>query len=551
MEKDNQNGFSIFFVLALVLIILILGFIFFKLFFKAPSPATSQEWVSSEKLIEQGKIEKPTQMIQINISYDREASPSLQLKSVKLFDGYKPKVDPEGSNHKLVVLDGQGIILDTIPFTVQENIVEDTLLGDPSDSSPAKEILIDTANFTLTTNYSSRIKTLNIINAQNKVISTYTLPASLDKLQLKNNGYGISSEKTGFLNHLLENLTVLANDDEYLDLVYVGDGFDSRASFESLATQYKNSLLALEPFKHRQSQIRFFYVFSDNSLGCEMPEGSRLILCDPYEVINLVQQAGVPWDKIMVVINSENWRGAGGNYLIGQPVVSATSKIGANGMNHELGHGLGGLVDEYVNKGEKPYGEAAQSPDGGVFRNCYRGDPPRVIDDPNWEGVTTLWQGCNNNTDWWRSTTTSIMNDDMRPPFNLVSQRILDQKITYYAGLPKTNTPEPTLKTSPSPSPSSSPSSGAQDFPKASSGGVAYSGCGQDANGLDIPCYKIGVFDESELANTKAAASIASKNYDTYSKVLGEINSYIGDLAAKAEAANVEGRAKAEACVNQ
>lgn len=56
--------------------------------------------------------------------------------------------------------------------------------------------------------------------------------------------------------------------------------------------------------------------------------------------------------------------------------------------------------------------------------------------------------------------------------------------------------------------------------------------CGKDRDGLDIPCYAIGVFSKEELTSREAQAKLASVNYAKFRKILDDEEAKIGQQVA-------------------
>lgn len=72
--------------------------------------------------------------------------------------------------------------------------------------------------------------------------------------------------------------------------------------------------------------------------------------------------------------------------------------------------------------------------------------------------------------------------------------------------------------------------------------------CGVDDKGLQIPCYKIGVFDETTLQATIADARIASANYALYRKIIDDLQKFVDTSQAAAKTAAAQ--RQADACIN-
>lgn len=90
------------------------------------------------------------------------------------------------------------------------------------------------------------------------------------------------------------------------------------------------------------------------------------------------------------------------------------------------------------------------------------------------------------------------------------------------------------------------------DSPSAAGGQQATTGCEtlKDAEGLTIPCYKIGVFTPEELKATEAQAKVALQRYDQYKRILSEVGGEIDSaIKAKAEEKIREAERLANACL--
>ena len=151
---------------------------------------------------------------------------------------------------------------------------------------------------------------------------------------------------------------------ERLDLLILAEGYRSeeQALFYQQATALSQELLQLEPFKSQQAHIRIRALAvpsrqsgpDDPRAGhwSATPMGSSFntLGIDRYletEETWLVYDhaAQLPHDHIIVLVNSDKY-GGGGIYNHFS-VVSGGHRYSGRVMIHELGHGLGGLGDEY------------------------------------------------------------------------------------------------------------------------------------------------------------------------------------------------------------
>ena len=144
-----------------------------------------------------------------------------------------------------------------------------------------------------------------------------------------------------------------------------------------------------------------------------------------------VTNAGTPFDKVLVIVNSPDYGGSGG--AIG---VSYNGEWGPRIFVHEFGHSFGGLEDEYV----KYLGDGER--DNKTHQNCFAGIPPAL----EWQGLVRLEDyrlGCAY-PNWYSSSQNSIMSSIEFPFFNVISQDLLRKQLAFYV-----NTTPPTLPNPP------------------------------------------------------------------------------------------------------
>lgn len=206
-----------------------------------------------------------------------------------------------------------------------------------------------------------------------------------------------------------------------LVVAVIGDDYvdGQRALFEGHAQRAADHLLTYEPYKHRAGEISFVFVWNTRDLGCSPPTG-RLIICNGTTVMSALYEAGVSYDHVHVLKNTGSYGGAGGGTI-------STAYVGSLGPQvsvHEMGHGIGGLIDEYVS-----YGNVML--DGQLLAQCAKttGFPT----DPLWAGVdpVAMRTGCRY-ANVKRPSPHSIMERLDARYFNLPSQRLIERKIDYY-----------------------------------------------------------------------------------------------------------------------
>lgn len=482
--------------IALIVILIILG-ISLTIFFggKINKPTTIenhilQTWNKSENLIKQGKIQKPQKVLQINLHFNRDSTPSAIFKSIKLLNGYVPKPERIDQGYKLLVLDNQDQIVQKLTFDFPNRLIDDPFFaGYEQESSLSSKINpsieLSEVDKTLTINYQSNFQTLQILSPSNELLSSKDLDQieDLKIIQDFKSIPGEDNQTSSFLDRLIQNVNAESTDNK-LDLVFISQGPDSNLSkgfateqsFQQYINQTRSFMLNIEPFKTRQSQINFSYVYNNNDLGCPLYDKTnypRLIICDDSKVIQKVQERGAPYDKIVVIMNSDYYGGSGGDATSDSVVAVASVLIQPEGITHEIGHLLGRLLDEYVVPGDIPIEWPGTKPNQ-VYRNCFVGTPTGEVTDPHWQGISSsqFSQGCGSRQNWYRSSQNSIMKEHNAHYFNLVSQKYLNEAIDYYAGPFQSAPTQTTTPTTNNSTPTTSPSQTGKPNPDPSLGQV-------------------------------------------------------------------------------
>ena len=132
-----------------------------------------------------------------------------------------------------------------------------------------------------------------------------------------------------------------------LDVAFVMQGFDDdTAYYNSVCRRMVNVLLGHDPFKKHRSDFNLYFVRGDagveyNTLGS-----------DRYAMTTHVWQlhdvlGTTPCDHIVIVINNKTY---GGGAIYNFYSVSSLHSMAEFVLTHELGHGIGGLADEYVDE---------------------------------------------------------------------------------------------------------------------------------------------------------------------------------------------------------
>lgn len=420
--------FFIIAALAVFLSALLIGSFFY---FKQTRPSnniqnTKQiEWKAGKELVETGVTASPGKVLHLDFQYDRDQSPVISLVYARIYNGYAPTYPKVEQSYKLEILDDDRALLNTIDF-----VVPSQPLVDPRKETEEEFIgpdQRDSVQFALTIPYITKIYSIRIIDSSSTTVLETPIEPTRENNEL--NFYSIYTGKPQSNNiRMYLPKPALANlEQKKLNITFIGNNYQNPDKFKSDIERYFKFLLSIEPFKTRASQFSFNFVPNDTDLGCAFTtSGEGLgLFCNDSLAQKIVIQAGVPFDKIAVLHNSNR---AGGSAHLKGSVSYVTNAPGEElAFVHELGHSIGGLVDEYLAR--YPF-NASQNQ---VFRNCYTGSPPAIINDRWWIGVTTYFKGCNF-TDWYRSSDDSIMRSLSIPRFNLVSQRIINEAIDEIAG---------------------------------------------------------------------------------------------------------------------
>jgi hypothetical protein len=142
-----------------------------------------------------------------------------------------------------------------------------------------------------------------------------------------------------------------------LDVLFIGDDYGSGdlSTFAGDVQAHSQLLLATAPYSSNLDRINIRRVDSTEDLGCYYNcEGiERLICCNPTKVALAAASSGVPYDEIIVVVNNNEYGGAGyptvgGGDPSGFAVAYRVHPYwGPYVTVHEFGHSFGGLMDEY------------------------------------------------------------------------------------------------------------------------------------------------------------------------------------------------------------
>lgn len=139
-----------------------------------------------------------------------------------------------------------------------------------------------------------------------------------------------------------------------LDIVFVSGNFalDEIVRFRKLVDDCYRTLLTIEPFSRYKDIINVWRIetAADFEPECPDPDIPNLLVVNGQKVRRFVEgilhldlDFNPPDDQIMVLVDTPTHGGSGGN-----PSVAYTGEFAVQVIIHELGHGFGGLGDEYI-----------------------------------------------------------------------------------------------------------------------------------------------------------------------------------------------------------
>ena len=151
--------------------------------------------------------------------------------------------------------------------------------------------------------------------------------------------------------------------DTTFDLVVVGDGYtaDEMSTYSQHVQSSINELFSIEPYKSYRKQFNIWQVnvVSQDSGVSNDPDqgiqrntamgsyfwcgGTERLLCVDETKAKQYAAAAPDVDQILVLANSTKYGGSGGEVAASSGGNGASSEI----VQHELGHSIGGLADEY------------------------------------------------------------------------------------------------------------------------------------------------------------------------------------------------------------
>ncbi len=132
------------------------------------------------------------------------------------------------------------------------------------------------------------------------------------------------------------------------DVAFVMQGFDGvgEEEYQKVCERMRGVLFGKEPFKSHREDFNLYFVKGDAGVEYSTFGADRYAMT--FKVWQLHDVLGTtPCDHIIIVLNNEKY---GGGAIYNFYSVTSLHKMAENVLPHELGHGIGGLADEYVDE---------------------------------------------------------------------------------------------------------------------------------------------------------------------------------------------------------
>lgn len=391
-------------------------------------------WLSEGQAVSQNKLKPAETILEIALTYDPSRSSVFTIDDLQRKKGYVPTYPPEKDYHVLELIDNLGKTIYKLSFAVPKNIgqapppITPQAIVQQSKSIDAAQAI----KFSLTIPWHQTATNLKISDQLGRVLIEKKL-SNIKVIENKPRFKSIPAEaflqkqQKSFLHQSLltsifsPHVQAEASPAAVVDITFIGDKYapgNGVTIFHNDVNRVINHLLTYEPFKGRPQDLVFHYVDNTTNLECGNFD------CNDQKVIQALNDAGVPHDTVIVLVNVPNYDGNADNQI----AVSYNGEFAPQVAVHEFGHSFGRLVDEYTK-----YSNDGVI-DNEVHFNCLQGAPPTA----QWEGIVQLQDyrsGCSYRN-WYRSSPESIMLTINAHYFNAVSQAILSKQIDFYT---KTN----------------------------------------------------------------------------------------------------------------
>ncbi len=376
-------------------------------------------WYSYEQLLEKGEIKPAGKIIEISLSYNGETQPILSISGIRILNGYVPRNETPKDAYILEVLDTNNKVIENLPFKIPNEI------EDP-------HTILNKVDFILTLDWKENAKKLQIVTSKGAILTSKSLDDT-DVKTIENTPDFKSLQILNLKNSSTAALAPVPKATGKLEIVLIGDEYQDTdlALFNSDADRFIATFLSVQPFKSREDQIHFNKIWNTRQLNC----GSYIQTHDTkclFLATTIVNSTGVLYDKIGVIVNGQNAGNVLGVAIRNQPCCAVQYNSKPLVFVHEMGHLLGGLLDEYnVHTSDGPIDNKTHDDIDG---NCYAGNP----EDSDWKNLVSCWdysQGCTH-PNWYSPYSLSMMYAYLSQVkfFDAPSQVALKKKIDSFAG---------------------------------------------------------------------------------------------------------------------
>lgn len=387
---------------------------------QASSSPVQKVLLSYSDLQRFGQASTPQYIAQFDINYRKNLISPFRIQKIQRKNGHAPTVS--SGKYFFILKDTNNIELYRQPFDIPNTFLSPPSLDGQASTPVSFEDKLTNFSFSLTTPWFFKATNFDIKVDQGKIISSGKLPT----VSVVNNTPSYSSVNTSLLiDQPIDVLkTTSTSPSDYLDIVITGDKYGTASEIELFhqdVQKFATQLLQTYPYKDRQTQIRIHVVDNPSiDLGCNHWWGSpgdrifRIVNCLRYvngqwtttHVSDFINTTGVPWDKIIVLVNDPYYGGVANGY--GGQIAVATNMRGTIGNDnkqeelaiHEFSH-LMSAFDEY------DYETTNVTPPD-YFFNCSTVQPNQGWTDLSLAGSQDYYQTCSS-SNWFRSSEKSIM----------------------------------------------------------------------------------------------------------------------------------------------
>lgn len=131
------------------------------------------------------------------------------------------------------------------------------------------------------------------------------------------------------------------------DLAFVMQGFDDdTAYYSSVRRRMVEGFFKNEPFRGHRDDFNIYFIRGNAGVDYNALGSDRYAMT--FKLFQLHDElGGTPADHIIIVLNNEKY---GGGAIYNFYSVTSLHKMAESVLPHELGHGIGGLADEYVDE---------------------------------------------------------------------------------------------------------------------------------------------------------------------------------------------------------